>query len=53
MMPKLWAAEKAWLDVSMNTGWKPMLLYAVAGLDGPVEMVPADLESSLDPRRAM
>jgi hypothetical protein len=32
---------KASLLVRMDTGWKPILLYAVAGRDGSVEMLPA------------
>jgi len=34
--------------VRMDTGWKPILLYAFARRDGSAEMVAHDLESSLD-----
>jgi hypothetical protein len=32
---------KASLMVRMDTGWKPILLYAVARRDGSAEMIPA------------
>jgi hypothetical protein len=34
--------------VRIDIGWKPILLYAVARRDGSAELVPHDLESSLD-----
>ena len=33
--------EKHRFPVRMDTGWKPILLYAVACHDGSAEMVPA------------
>ena len=40
--------QEASLAVRMNTGWKPMLLYAVARRDGPWRWFRHDRDSLLD-----